>query len=190
MNHRLITASNSASAPKRTGSVQGSQVSAFVCSIKVIMNQNPGNLMLFLTFILGMNLVVSSVATAESIPQNDKTAKPENSTLVSTYQNSSNVESSLDTDSIDQITSVSQLSDVQPTDWAFQALRSLFERYGVIAGYPDGTFRGNQAMTRYEFAVALNTALNRVNQLIASGNSNIVTQEDLATLRKLQEDFA
>ena len=146
--------------------------------------------MLFLTFILGMNLVVSSVATAESIPQNDKTAKPENSTLVSTYQNSSNVESSLDTDSIDQITSVSQLSDVQPTDWAFQALRSLFERYGVIAGYPDGTFRGNQAMTRYEFAVALNTALNRVNQLIASGNSNIVTQEDLATLRKLQEDFA
>jgi len=35
-----------------------------------------------------------------------------------------------------QITSVSQLSDVQPTDWAFQALQSLVERYGVIAGYP------------------------------------------------------
>ncbi|MGB5899009.1 MAG: iron uptake porin, partial [Geitlerinemataceae cyanobacterium] len=51
-----------------------------------------------------------------------------------------------------QVTSVSQLSDVQPTDWAFQALQSLVERYGCIAGYPDGTYRGNRALTRYEFA--------------------------------------
>jgi len=39
-----------------------------------------------------------------------------------------------------QVTSVSQLSDVQPTDWAFQALQSLVERYGCVTGYPDGTF--------------------------------------------------
>ncbi|MBV8883081.1 MAG: hypothetical protein JO235_03645, partial [Chroococcidiopsidaceae cyanobacterium CP_BM_RX_35] len=39
-------------------------------------------------------------------------------------------------DSIGQVTSVSQLRDVQPTDWAFQALQSLVERYGCIAGYP------------------------------------------------------
>ena len=51
-----------------------------------------------------------------------------------------------------QVTSVSQLSDVKPTDWAFQALQSLVERYGCIAGYPDKTYRGNRAMTRYEFA--------------------------------------
>lgn len=36
----------------------------------------------------------------------------------------------------EQVTSVSQLSDVKPTDWAFQALQSLVERYGCIAGYP------------------------------------------------------
>ena len=48
--------------------------------------------------------------------------------------------------SIEQVTSVSQLSDVQPTDWAFQALQSLVERYGCIAGYPDGTYRGNRAL--------------------------------------------
>ncbi|TAD87550.1 MAG: hypothetical protein EA000_07150, partial [Oscillatoriales cyanobacterium] len=41
-----------------------------------------------------------------------------------------------DNTSIDQVTSVSQLSDVRPTDWAFQALQSLVERYGCIAGYP------------------------------------------------------
>lgn len=45
---------------------------------------------------------------------------------------------------VEQVTSVTQLSDVQPTDWAFQALQSLVERYGVITGYPDGTFRGNR----------------------------------------------
>jgi hypothetical protein len=56
-----------------------------------------------------------------------------------------------------RVTSVNQLSDVQPTDWAFQALQSLVERYGCLAGYPDGTFQGNRAMTRFEFAAALNS---------------------------------
>jgi hypothetical protein len=40
-----------------------------------------------------------------------------------------------------QVNSVSELVDVQPTDWAYQALKSLVERYGVVTGYPDGTFR-------------------------------------------------
>jgi hypothetical protein len=89
-----------------------------------------------------------------------------------------------------QVTSVSQLSDVQPTDWAFQALQSLVERYGCIAGYPDGTFKGNRALTRYEFAAGLNACLDRVNELIAAGTTGLATKEDLATLQKLQEEFA
>jgi hypothetical protein len=89
-----------------------------------------------------------------------------------------------------QVTSVSQLSDVQPTDWAFQALQSLVERYGCIAGYPDGTFKGNRALTRYEFAAGLNACLDRVNELIAAGTTGLATKEDLETLRKLQEEFA
>ncbi|PPS42745.1 iron uptake porin [Chroococcidiopsis sp. TS-821] len=92
--------------------------------------------------------------------------------------------------SVAQVTSVSQLSDVQPTDWAFQALQSLVERYGVIAGYPDGTYRGNRAMTRFEFAAGLNAALDRVNELIAAGTADMVRREDLATLQRLQEEFA
>ncbi len=91
--------------------------------------------------------------------------------------------------SIGQVTSVSQLRDVRPTDWAFQALQSLVERYGCIAGYPDGTFRGNRAMTRYEFAAGLNACLDRVNELIASATADLVTQEDLAVLQRLQEEF-
>ncbi len=89
-----------------------------------------------------------------------------------------------------QVTSVSQLSDVKPTDWAFQALQSLVERYGCIAGYPDKTYRGNRAMTRYEFAAGLNSCMDRVNDLIAAATSDMVKKEDLATLRKLQEQFA
>ena len=89
-----------------------------------------------------------------------------------------------------QVTSVSQLSDVQPTDWAFQALQSLVERYGVIAGYPDGTFRGNRALTRYEFAAGLNAALDRINELIAAGTADLITRDNLATLQKLQQEFA
>ncbi|MGL5081202.1 MAG: iron uptake porin [Microcoleaceae cyanobacterium] len=94
------------------------------------------------------------------------------------------------TDAMDQVTSVSQLSDVQPTDWAFQALQSLVERYGCIAGYPDGTYKGNRAMTRFEFAAGLNACLERVNELIAASTANLVTREDLAVLQRLQEEFA
>lgn len=97
---------------------------------------------------------------------------------------------SQEANSIGQVTSVSQFSDVQPTDWAFQALQSLVERYGCIAGYPNGTYRGNRAMTRYEFAAGLNACLDRVNELIATATADLVTKEDLATLQRLQEEFS
>ncbi|MCU0517869.1 MAG: iron uptake porin [Oscillatoria sp. Prado101] len=95
-------------------------------------------------------------------------------------------------DPMAQVTSVSQLSDVQPTDWAFQALQNLVERYGCVAGYPDGTFRGNRAMTRYEFAAGLNACLERINQLLQQPQltGDFVTQQDLGTVRKLQDEFA
>jgi hypothetical protein len=89
-----------------------------------------------------------------------------------------------------QVTSVSQLTDVKPTDWAFQALQSLVERYGCIVGYPDRTYRGNQALTRFEFAAGLNACLDRVSELIAAATDDLVRKEDLETLRKLQEEFA
>ena len=93
-------------------------------------------------------------------------------------------------DDLAQVTSISQLSDVQPTDWAFQALQSLVERYGCIAGYPNATFRGNRALTRYEFAAGLNACLDRVNELIATATADMVTQNDLTTLQRLQEEFS
>jgi hypothetical protein len=64
----------------------------------------------------------------------------------------------------EQVTSVTQLSDVQPTDWAYQALSSLIERYGCVAGYTNGTFGGGKSMTRYEAAALLNACLDRVTE--------------------------
>ena len=65
----------------------------------------------------------------------------------------------------EQVTSITQFSDVYPTDWAYQALANLIERYGCVAGYPNGTFRGNRAMTRYEAAALLNACLDRITEI-------------------------
>lgn len=77
----------------------------------------------------------------------------------------------------DQVTSVSQLTDVRPTDWAFQALQSLVERYGCIVGYPDKTFRGNRALTRYEFAAGLNACLDKIQELLAAATADFVKKK-------------
>ncbi len=92
-----------------------------------------------------------------------------------------------ESDPMGQVTSVSQLRDVSPGDWAYEALRSLVERYGCIAGYPDGTFRGNRAMTRYEFAAGLNACMQQIERLIA-GRSEFPTG-DLEAFRRLVLEF-
>ncbi|MDM9383593.1 iron uptake porin [Chlorogloeopsis sp. ULAP01] len=136
--------------------------------------------------VLLANLAFSGAALAAEIPvqtevKQQANSLPKDSPLSQTQQYS---------DETAQVTSVSQFSDVQPTDWAFQALQSLVERYGCIAGYPNGTYRGNRALTRYEFAAGLNACLDRVNELIATATADLVTKEDLATLQRLQEEFS
>ena len=67
--------------------------------------------------------------------------------------------------STEQVSSVTQLSDVRPTDWAYQALSNLVERYGCVAGYENGTYLGGKAMTRFEAAALLNACLDRVTEV-------------------------
>ena len=75
-----------------------------------------------------------------------------------------NIQGVSDYASADQVTSISQFTDVYPTDWAYQALSNLIGRYGCVAGYPNGSFSGNRAMTRYEAAALLNACLDRVTE--------------------------
>ena len=141
----------------------------------------------FSTYLLASSTVISAVlwtssgVLAEEIPANNQ---------LQTDTNSQQLNINNQQEGISQVTSVSQLSDVQPNDWAFQALQSLVERYGCVAGYPNATFRGNRALSRYEFAAGLNACLDRVNELIATATSDLVSKQDLATIQKLQEDFS
>jgi hypothetical protein len=88
---------------------------------------------------------------------------------------------------LNQITSVSELRDVTPGDWAYEALRSLVERYGCIVGYPDRTYRGDRALSRWEFAAGLNACLNSMERLLQENVA--VLKEDLEKLKKLAQEF-
>lgn len=129
-------------------------------------------------------------AQSAGLPAKAKVAPPEAIRSPEFSQLASSDSSELpSSDSMEQVTSVSQLSDVRPSDWAFQALQTLVERYGCIAGYPNRTFRGDRALTRSEFAAGLNACLDRIQDLIASQTTNIITRQDLEIAQKLQTEF-
>ncbi len=90
---------------------------------------------------------------------------------------------------IEQVINVNQLRDLSPSDWSYDALKSLTERYGCISGLPDGTFQGNRPITRDEFAAGLNSCFEYIERSINSqkrpslisifyGNMRIFTEED------------
>lgn len=85
--------------------------------------------------------------------------------------------------------SVSELSDVSPTDWAYQALKSLVERYQVISGYPDATFRGDRPLTRYEFAAILSATIERMEKLVTTSMGEEYVRQDMIVLRRLKVEY-
>ena len=136
---------------------------------------------------LGIVLLLANVATAlpeEEIVSQASDPIERRSTTEPTL--SGDLEMS---DAMEQVNNVSQLQDVSPGDWAYEALRSLVERYGCIAGYPDGTYRGNRALTRYEFAAGLNSCLQQIERVIAASTAEFVNREDLQTLERLTQEF-
>ena len=89
---------------------------------------------------------------------------------------------------LEQVTNVNSLKDVSPGDWAYEALRGLVDRYGCIEGYPDRSYRGNQSLSRYEFAAGLNSCLSQVERIISSFDEAVTG--DLALIKQLKEEFA
>jgi len=66
--------------------------------------------------------------------------------------------------SAEQVTSVTQFSDVRPTDWAYQAISNLVSRYGCVAGFPNGTFQPGQPATRAQLAALTSACLDRISE--------------------------
>ena len=129
-------------------------------------------------------LVNSSTASARETPATSSVIEQQQ--IVSPKKNS---QSKSQDNLMAQVTSASQGSDVQPTDWSFKALQSLVEHYGC-EGYPNATFPGNHAIARNEFAIALNACWNRVNKLIATtATVDTVKKEDLVNIHKLKQAF-
>ena len=58
---------------------------------------------------------------------------------------------------------------------------------GCLSGYPDGTFRGDRPVTRYEFAAGLNACLDRVNQLLP--NRDLATRAEFEALIQRQREL-
>ena len=71
-------------------------------------------------------------------------------------------------------------SDVTADDWAYQAVSDLSAQ-GVVEGYPDGTFKGERNMTRYELAQIVARLMAKEDQLNA---------QQQATLDKLAGEYA
>ena len=124
---------------------------------------------------------------AQATPQADAAAPaPVDTRNLQQLQNYGNEDSG--DDSIDQITNASQFRDVQPSDWAFEALDRIVQRYGCLVGYPDGTYRGNRALSRYEFAAGLNACLRQIETLITN-RPDSVSRTDFEALQRLTEEF-
>ncbi len=87
-------------------------------------------------------------------------------------------------ESLDQVTSVNQLTDIDPF-W-YEAVEKMVDKYGCIVGYPDSTFKGQRNITRYEFAAALSRCMEYIETNIGTGN---LEDGDLATLRRLVQEF-
>ena len=127
---------------------------------------------------------------AQSVSNSDTETIPEPRKLleaIDRYNNINSINQELENDSIGQVNNVNQLRDVSPGDWAYEALRSLVERYGCIVGFPDQTFRGNRTLTRWEFAAGLNSCMEQIERLIA--NSEAILREDLEKLQVLAREY-
>lgn len=132
--------------------------------------------------ILGASFLAANSALAQVAQASETEVNQSNSEVLDQINGYSLEEQS---DTMDQVNNVSQLRDVSPGDWAFEALRNLVERYGCIAGYPDSTYRGNKPLTRYEFAAGLNACLQQIERLIAEGAS----RGDIESLQRLADEF-
>ena len=129
---------------------------------------------ILINLILGWGITLSRLAWA--LPENFKSATPNApSTLVlNTVQ------------PMAQINAVSVLSDVEPTDWAYQSLQSLAERYSCLVGVPGLTFQGQRALTRWEFAAALQACLSRLEDLLEE--EKLILGADIRLLQRLTKD--
>lgn len=142
-----------------------------------------GNTFWFSTTIsLYLGLTTNTIAADFSTLTNKKNAGVEQSTLPEVINN-------YNFSVTNQVTPVSQLVDIKTTDWSFQALNLLIERYEIKVNFDDNLW-SNHSLNRYQFATLIKITIDHLTHLIIKKNSDLVRQEDLATIQRLQSEFA
>ena len=124
----------------------------------------------------------SSLPQWSSIPNNSNTSFTNSSTSENLIQIEEYNQENL---TFESFTGVRDLQDIQKTDWAYGALARLTEKYDCLAGF-DNNFTRGDTLTRYEFAAALNSCLQTMENLVAN---DLPTEEELSELRRLTTEF-
>jgi Carbohydrate-selective porin, OprB family len=137
--------------------------------------------------VLGALLLATASVHAETTP-----TQTADSTLeqVNQYQDVDNNATNNDTMG-ETVNNVDQLSDVKPSDWAYEALKDLASRYNCLTT-PNGVtdaFQGNRSLTRYEFTDGLNLCLSQIEKLIGNVGNDFIKKDDLAQLGRLSQEF-
>jgi hypothetical protein len=74
-------------------------------------------------------------------------------------------------------------TDVSPNHWAYNALEKLVQKYNFKLGYPDGTFKGNRSLTRYEVAAL-------IVQVLEQMPAKKIDKEDTGILKELVSNYS
>ena len=139
--------------------------------------------------ILGITLILATRTTAAEI----EAGRVPDQTLAFSVQSATTREaiaqSTVDITTPTQESGISEPSNVNSPNSTSQSSPSPTEGYGCVSGYGDGTFQGDQPISRYEFAAGLNACLNRVEQLINGSTADLATQEDLAVPKRQLENL-
>ncbi|MBD2567509.1 iron uptake porin [Anabaena lutea] len=137
----------------------------------------------------GFNEGFASLGNDTANHQNIKSADVPQQTLTAETVTPLAIQDTTQTDSL--IAQVTQVNDVQNTDWAYEALKGLVNRYGCIDPDPNGSFGdGTRGLTRYQFAALLSSCIDRINELASTAPADLISKSDIETLKKFQEDFS
>lgn len=90
---------------------------------------------------------------------------------------------------IAQVTSTQQFNDLSPDHWAYNDIKSLVEDYGCYAGYPDGTIKGTNKITRYEFIAQISACLHQAERLFLFESMQFLKSE-LTNFKIIQDKLA
>ena len=137
--------------------------------------------------VFAVYILLSSSVKATEIPEYNSVRQQSKSSsnIYNRQENSDNIVVDIDRSSLrGQVNNVKQFRDVEVTDWSYEALRSLSDRYGCISGFPDGTYRGEQSVSRAEFAAGLNACLDEIDRITSK-----MPQTDIDTVLRLMQEF-